>query len=127
MGGGTVFIENPVDCGLKRSPHFRWAAREHGSLWLMPHIRQLIDDARAAGYEIAWATFPMCAMGGEYQKYTTVLAIGPRAHRVRVLNTLACTHAKHKKVAAGYDEQGSSNSQLPRLHTQRSHARCSRR
>ena len=68
--GGTIVAENPVDCGLRQSPYFRWAARLHGSLWIMTAIRALRDAAKSAGLNVVWVTFPMCALGGEFQKHT---------------------------------------------------------
>ena len=50
--GGTIVAENPVDCGLRQSPYFRWAARLHGSLWITPAIRALRDAATTAGLDV---------------------------------------------------------------------------
>ena len=102
-------LENPADCGMQCSPYFRWAARQHASLWIMPAVRKLCEKAKAAGLQVVWVTFPICAMGGEFQKLTTLLTIGPRAHRMRALGDLTCTHAKHQRVAAGYDAEGVAN------------------
>ena len=85
------------------------AARLHGSLWITPAIRALRDAAAAAGLEVVWVTFPMCALGSEFQKHTTLLGIDPRAHRLRALSALRCHHAKHRSTAVGLDSDGRSN------------------
>ena len=107
--GGTAFIENPADTACRQSPHFVWKWRHHASIWITHAVRALITWAKARGVHVAWATFPMCALGSEYKKLTTVLAIGPRAPAIRSLNRLACTHAMHAKRARGVDGDGNSH------------------
>ncbi|KAL3902666.1 MAG: hypothetical protein SGPRY_011973 [Prymnesium sp.] len=73
--GATYVIENSVDDrGMRDSPHFTWRTRGHTPLWLMPVIRELPRGGR-----VTWASFPQCAFRGDYQKWTTLMAAGPRA------------------------------------------------
>ncbi|KAL3912565.1 MAG: hypothetical protein SGPRY_008297 [Prymnesium sp.] len=48
-----------------------------------------------------------CAFGGRYQKWTTLLAAGPRAARLRPLRGLECVHPHHEERAHGRAEDGS--------------------
>ena len=104
MAGATFVIENPPDRGAPLSPLFRWTARQHAPLWLMPCMRQL-----ATATKPVWLTFPQCAMGGDFQKWTVLMAAGPRAEQLQALGRLTCTHEKHKRVAQGRDSNGESN------------------
>ena len=103
--GATFVIENPPDRGQLGSPLFRWAARRHAPLWLMPCMRSLAVKTRAV-----MLTFPQCALGGDFQKWTSLLVAGPRASQLQALGELTCTHGgKHARVAEGRDTQGRSN------------------
>ena len=103
--GATFVIENPPDRGQLGSPLFRWAARRHAPLWLMPCMRSLTVKTRAV-----MLTFPQCALGGDFQKWTSLLVAGPRASQLQALGELTCTHGgKHARVAEGRDTQGRSN------------------
>ena len=103
--GCTVVVENPPDRGMRASPHFRWSTRHHAPLWLLPCMREL-----AAHIQPTWVTFPQCALAEDwYQKWTTLMTAGPRAHELRQLGQLSCTHTKHARVARGRNAAGVSH------------------
>ncbi|KAL3899705.1 MAG: hypothetical protein SGPRY_012598, partial [Prymnesium sp.] len=47
--------------------------------------------------------YSTCALRGDYQKWTTLMAAGPRAKQLCALGSLACGHDRHTKRARGYD------------------------
>jgi len=100
----TFVIENPVDRGLRRSPHFRWAWRNHAPLWLLPSIRAL-----ASVVQPRWITFAQCAWSSDFQKWTTLMVGGRHARHLDVFNDMPCRHSRHARVARGYDGDGASN------------------
>lgn len=99
--GATFVIENPVDRGMRQSPHFSWWWRQHVPLWLMPDIRELVR-----GIQVEWVSFPMCAFGGAFQKWTALMVAGPRAPALRALRNLVCVHARHERRASGVGMSG---------------------
>ncbi|KAL3931544.1 MAG: hypothetical protein SGPRY_001078 [Prymnesium sp.] len=70
-----------------------------------PSARQL---ARSVCAE--WVSFPQCAFGGEFQKWTTLMAAGPGASALRQLQGLACTHVRHGRRACGVGALGALES-----------------
>ena len=55
-------------------------------------------------------TFPQCALGGDFQKWTSIMAAGSRAAQLQALGDLTCEHkGGHARVAEGRDAQGRSN------------------
>ena len=102
--GATFIIENPPDRGMIGSRLYRWRARRHAPLWLMHCMRELARETQPL-----WLTFPQCAFGGLFQKWTTLMAAGPRANQLMALGQLECTHDKHERVAMGRDAAGASN------------------
>lgn len=99
--GATYVLENPVDRGLRGSPHYSHRLRRHVPLWLMPDIRELARETSPC-----WVSFPMCAFGGPFQKWTTLMAGGARARRVRALGGCLCSHAQHERRARGTSSSG---------------------
>ncbi|KAL3912059.1 MAG: hypothetical protein SGPRY_008466, partial [Prymnesium sp.] len=78
MKAGAAF-ENSFERGMKQSPHFRLKFRGHVPLWIiMPQMRELVLRER-----VEWVSFPQCAFRGKYQKWTALLAVGPRARGLR--------------------------------------------
>jgi hypothetical protein len=64
----------------------------------------------AAATEAIWFTFPQCAPGSDFQKWTSLMAAGPRAQQLLALGKLTCSHVgKHRRVAEGRDAHGKSN------------------
>jgi len=102
--GATFVIENPPDRGRPTSRLFRWASRDHAPLWLMPCMKALAKETKAIRL-----TFPQCALGGDFQKWTALMAAGPRAQQLEALAALRCVHSKHARVAEGRDGNGASN------------------
>lgn len=88
--GGTFCIENPVDRGMPGSPHFKWAARGHAPLWLHSAMRKL-----AKATTPHWVSHTQCAFQGDFQKWTTLMAAGPKAARIRALKVMVCTSVHH--------------------------------
>lgn len=103
--GVTFVIENPVDRGMRQSAQFSWWWREHVPLWLMPAMRRLAGAVRAE-----WVSLPRCVFGSEFQKWTTLMAAGPRAVALRSLRGLTCAHASHARRARGLHTAGGSES-----------------
>ena len=105
QAGATFVIENPPDRGKVGSHLFRWTARRHAPLWLMPCMRSLAAETGAI-----MLTFPQCALGGDFQKWTSIMTGGPRAAQLQALGDLTCEHkGGHARVAEGRDAQGRSN------------------
>ena len=94
--GGEIIVENPADRGDTSSPLFRWRWRHHVPIWLMPAIIELRE---ASGAECI--TFPQCRLGGQFQKWTTLMASPRAAQRLAHLGHLECTHQSHARVAMG--------------------------
>ena len=51
-------------------------------------------------------TFPQCALGGQYQKWTSLLFSVELEPSLSHLRKLTCTHSSHAKQAAGQDPDG---------------------
>ena len=99
--GGEFIIENPATRSDKNSDLYRWMWRSHASLWMHELVAALAKEKWSR-----YVTFPQCALGSEFQKYTTLLysvgldkAIGP-------LDSLTCSHKRHAKQAVGLDDEG---------------------
>ena len=92
--GGTFVIENPIDRGDRESKWFNKRFADHVPLWVMPGVCELADEVKPV-----WVSVPMCAFKGEFQKYTTLMAAGPTAAYLRVLNYLTCSHTSHTATA----------------------------
>ena len=103
--GGTYVLENPADVGDVDSHLFREEEVESPSIWLMPCVIELMQETGAGPI-----IFPQCALGSEFQKQTQLLAAGPRAERLRILDTLKCECTSHAKRAEGFDEHGRARS-----------------
>ena len=89
--GATFVIENPPDRGQPESHLFRWTARQHAPLWLTPCMQSL-----AAVTKAIMLTFPQCALGSDFQKWTSLMAAGPRAQQLQALGRLTCSHVGAK-------------------------------
>ena len=99
--GGEFIIENPATRSDKNSDLYRWMWRSHASLWMHELVAALAKEKWSR-----YVTFPQCALGSQFQKYTTLLysvgldkAIGP-------LDSLTCSHKRHAKQAVGLDDEG---------------------
>lgn len=105
--GATFVIENPIDRGRVGSIFFQRKWRQHAPLWLMPAVQELQADTDAH-----LITFPQCALGGQFQKWTTLMVAGPAAGALQPLDGLRCDHhkARHTRVAKGTEPDGSPSS-----------------
>lgn len=99
--GGQFIIENPITRSDPATDRYRWRWRSHASLWMHPLVEQLASERWAR-----YAHFPQCALGGEYQKWTTLLYSVDLEPFLSVLGELTCTHTKHAKQARGRDVDG---------------------
>ena len=99
--GGSFIIENPATRSDPKSDLYRWMWRSHASLWLHPAVAAL-----AAETSSRMATFPQCALGGQYQKWTSLLYSVELESSLSQLRRLTCTHVRHAKQAAGQDPDG---------------------
>ena len=84
----SFIIENPVDRGGSRrtNPWYRHAWRDHAPLWLSKHMLWLRSST-----PIGHATFPLCALGGLFQKFTTLwysAHLGVSLHALNLLVVL---------------------------------------
>ena len=89
--GGEFILENPADRGDSTSSIFM--DEQHGPLWCVPAVIALAKVTSAESI-----TFPQCALGAQYQKYTTLLCTPAFAAQLRSLSKLRCDHASHSQV-----------------------------
>ena len=98
--GSEFILENPADHG-DPSNSYCFVHREHCPLWQADEIKTL--KRLSSAQEI---TFPLCALGHDYQKLTITLLCTPRlAASLRHLSKLRCNHVSHKQVG-GINEDG---------------------
>lgn len=105
--GGEWCIENPIDRGCKTSPHYRYKYRQHCPLWELEEVRQLRKECSAMEIELA-----QCALGGDFQKLTCLLATPRIANLLSPLWHAKCRHAAagepHRCTAHGFNARGES-------------------
>ena len=99
--GGQFVIENPVTRSDPRSEHYRWVWRSHGSLWMHPAVSELLGERWTRVVD-----FPQCALGGAFQKFTTLAYSVDLEPGLRPLAALRCTHDRHVRQAVGLDSEG---------------------
>ena len=99
--GGAFIIENPVTRSEPATPHFRWVWRSHASLWMHPLVAALRQEPW-----VCTVDFPQCALGGLYQKWTTLMYSSELDSVLRPLGQLTCTHSRHLLQASGRDIDG---------------------
>ena len=100
QAGAEFIIENPPDRGMRDTPYYLHP--RHCPLWNLPVITELTS---LVGTELI--TFPQCAFGAPFQKYTSLLSSPGLAVALRPLGRLACNHAKHDEIAGGTrDDRG---------------------
>ena len=99
--GASFVIENPPTRSDEASQLYRYVWRSHASLWMHSEVLPLVAER--------WTrtvTFPQCALGGVFQKWTTLLYTCDLEPFLRPLGELTCTHERHAEQAAGLDEEG---------------------
>ena len=95
--GATFIIENPPDRG--DGPLYQAKFASHAPLWLVPEMVELVQRTGAR-----MITFPQCALGSKYQKWTSLLVSPELEPFLRDLGSLACQHPHgHPAVAVGAD------------------------
>lgn len=104
--GATFIIENPVDRGQPGSHLFEQRFSEHAPLWLLPTVQSLQKDTSAI-----IVSFPQCYFNGKFQKWTSLMAAGPRASTLTCLSQATCTHDSHTKTRSGIDTLGRRTSE----------------
>ena len=104
---GCYIVENPIDrSNAEQSERLHlghWP--RHASLWDMEEMKALRQDTASELIH-----FPQCALGGDAQKWTTLLVSSSLAdHGLRAeLGSLRCTHARgtHRKRGRGRGRDG---------------------
>jgi hypothetical protein len=99
--GGTFLIENPATRSDPASDLYRWMWRSHASLWMHPSVAALVAESSSR-----MATFPQCALCGEFQKWTSLLFSVELEPSLSHLRRLTCVHTRHAKQATGQDPDG---------------------
>ena len=101
--GGDFVVENPIDRGEPQLASLGvYSEPDHHPLWLEQAMLTL--ERRTGARPIH---FPQCALGGAFQKWTTLLCSPDAAARLEPsLGGLQCMHKSHEVVAAGYDALG---------------------
>ena len=103
MGGVAWAVENPADRGDESGAAWWEAKRDHAPLWLQPAMAAVLGRVGAT-----LVTFPQCAFGAPWQKFTTVACSSClRAEATRRLHR-CCSHTAHAQVAHGRDASGVS-------------------
>ena len=102
--GGVYIIENPIDrsdAALSQSLRLGHWPR-HASLWQMDELLAL--HAVTGGHIVH---FPQCALGGDAQKWTTLI-YSPALADLDRLGKLRCSHRReeHRVRGAGRDARG---------------------
>ena len=111
--GGVWVIENPVRRNDTDGPWRRFDSGkfpEHGSLWQMPDIIELARDtsARVAHVPLCWFEHDDSEICNVEQKYITLMYSPSLDPALGFLRSTRCAHARHHKVAVGFDLSGVS-------------------
>jgi hypothetical protein len=93
--GADFIVEHPADRSIESEPAVFLCA-EHGSLWRYPSIIDLAKD-----YGGASCTFAQCMLGGDSQKYTTLLYSPGLTPSLAPIDRLRCLHRDHRLPAGG--------------------------
>ena len=104
---GTQYIlENPSDRGILSDGDL-FIDEQHAPLWVYPPVVALrkATDGRAA-------TFPQCAFGADWQKFTTLVYSPGLEKWLGPLTNLRCPHSSHAKAAGGTRKDDGSWSSL---------------
>ena len=95
--GAEFILENPADRGDPAVPHL-FEFPDHGPIWLMDEVLSLGRKHLAR-----MCTFPMCELGGDFQKYTTLMYSRGFESAFNSLDKLRCSHpAGAHKPAGGH-------------------------
>ena len=107
--GGSFIFENPAWRGgtSESNPLFQQMWADHWSLFNEP--RMLAFVSRTGGI---LSSFPQCALGGKFQKWTTTIASPDLAPFAQIISSLSCCHDSHDQTAIGFNKDGESSSEL---------------
>ena len=89
-GGSEFILENPADRGDPGVKYY-FLNERHAPLWEMPEIKVLQDKTNAQQI-----SFPMCELGHQSQKLTTLMCTPGVARHLAHLRKLECSHKAHK-------------------------------
>ena len=93
---GTQYIlENPSDRGILSDGDL-FIDEQHAPLWVYPPIVSLRKATEGRS-----VTFPQCAFGAEWQKFTTLMYSPGFEAWLGPLSALRCPHFTHAKAAGG--------------------------
>ena len=70
----------------------------HAPLWILDEMLQMKHDLR-----LKEVTFPQCALGSKYEKYTTLWYSAAMAPTLDQLHVCSCRCGVHAEVARGRD------------------------
>ena len=98
---GTQWVlENPADRGDPNDAKL-FINADHAPLWITPEILALRKACNAG-----FATFPMCAFGAPWQKYTSLMFSAGFDTFLAPLSQLMCDHDRHELPAGGKHDKG---------------------
>ena len=106
--GGSVLFENPCDRGDRTAQdsiirdRYEVRYKDHASLWNHPTMIRMKETLNLKS-----VTFPQCALGGKYQKWTTLWYSTDMANELNKLHICTCRRGHtHAEIARGRDERG---------------------
>ena len=102
--GSEFAVESPADHGDPTDER-TFLHQDHAPLWVLPIV---IELSKRCGCETA--TFPMCAFGAQWQKYTTLMFTPGFAAWFRPIARLGCEHVSHEQLAGGSKNESGWNS-----------------
>ena len=105
--GGPWMIENPVDRGNAHTQHFREAWSQHCPIWVMESMEQMYLGLRQAPSSV---DFAQCGLGGDFQKFTTLMFPADMTRPMEQFKLIACDHNSHRAVAYGQELDGTFRS-----------------
>ena len=105
--GGHWIIENPVDRGNPNTQHYREAWSRHCPIWVMETMEQMYIGTRQAPGSV---DFAQCGLGGDYQKFTTLMYCAELTQKMQQFSPIACDHNSHRAVAFGQELDGTFRS-----------------
>ena len=98
--GAEFILENPADRGNPRD-RYLFLHADHAPIWVLSEV-QLLQETTGARQ----ITFPMCEVGHQSQKLTTLLVTSNLASQLDFLSDLRCRHKSHDAVGGRRDKDG---------------------
>ena len=94
QAGAEFIVENPPDRSNRDTPYFL-----HSRHCPIRRVPDFVTLRQVTGSDLI--TFPQCAFGADYQKYTSLLVSPGLLPALRPLASLACKHTQHRATAGG--------------------------